>query len=168
MLHKSHGCLSTNESQVLFTGFPIWDSNGLEYLGYVNVSMAVAQLQLFVMHLQFYTSVILPSTLQHTKPAPKPGSCFTVLLQSSLMVLYSKSICNRSLYSTLLCKVIGGFQESGMLRSTLYVVKCPEVMDVNGHVCFFVLFFSWQLQNLGLASYPVKPVFRTNCISYML
>lgn len=64
-------------------------------------------------------------------------SMWLMFFKSSLFCfLYSKSICNRSLYSTLLCKVIV-FQESGMLRSTLYLVKCPEVMDVNEHVVCF-------------------------------
>lgn len=50
-----------------------------------------------------------------------------------LFFLYSTSLCNRSLYSTLICKVRGGcfFQESGMLRSALFVVKCSEVLDVK-------------------------------------
>lgn len=118
--------------------------------------MAVAQLQAFIIHLQFHTNVILPPTLQHTKPD------FSFTLQSSLFILYSMSICNRSLYSTLLCKILGF---SGVWHAQIYSVccKCPEVMDVNGHVVCF-----WQLQYFGLASYPLQPVFRTNCISYKL
>lgn len=55
------------------------------------------------------------------------------------------------------------FQESGMLRSTLYVVKCPEVMDFHEHVVCFQ-----HLQYLALASYLLQPFFKTNCISYKL
>lgn len=74
------------------------------------------------------------------------------------MVLYSTSICNRSLYSTLLCKVFGFFMFQACSHQPR-VVKCPEVMDVKGHVVCFR-----QLQ-LWVGLFPVLPVFRSNSIS---
>lgn len=76
--------------------------------------------------------------------------------------LYSTSICNRSLYSTLLCNDIGLFR-SLACSDLLCVVTCPEVMDLNGHVVYFQ---PWQ--HLGPTLYPVLPVFRFYCISDML
>lgn len=120
----------------------------------ISLSMAAAQPQPFFMHLQLMLLCYSHCSILNLVDV------FKFYSRAVCWFLYSTSICNRSLYSTLLCKVIGVFQESGMLRSTLCVVKCPEVMDVNGHVVCFR-----RLQHLVLALYAVLPVFRTNCIS---
>lgn len=57
---------------------------------------------------QFYIIVILSFTLQQTELL-----CvlfFPIIFESSLLILYSTSICNRSLYSILLCKVMSFFR----------------------------------------------------------
>lgn len=74
-------------------------------------------------------------TLQHIKP----GQYYQVIFQSCLLVLYSTLICNRGLYSTLLCKVIESFRSLACSDLPCVLWSVQRLMDVSGHV-FFVCF----------------------------
>lgn len=92
--------------------------------------MAVAQPRPFIMHLQ-----IMMLYYSHCSIF-KPVDVFPFYSRVVCCFLYSTSICNRSLYSTLLCNDIGVFR-SLACSDLLCVVTCPEVMALNGHVVCF-------------------------------
>lgn len=134
--------LVTFESEVLFTHFHDRDPNRWEFCDSASK------------HLQSSITVIWSDCSTNRLQMVKV-SCVTPD-SLAVFILYSTSICNRSLYSIMQSTFLSlCFQQSGMLRSTLNVVKCPEVQDVHEHVVCFD-----NYNTSGPSLYPMQPIFR--------
>lgn len=124
--HKCHVCLSTTESEVLF--FPnVFKAGEDLQAASVSVRPRPCLEDLSCTFRFFHRHHVAIRAAAHWNPVD-----VFQLYYKAVVFLYSTSLCNRSLYSTLICKVSGvSFRSLACSDLLCLLWSCSEVMDVK-------------------------------------